>query len=332
MATDDLDWETREKLRKLDSKLNWRDKYIKDTLHSISYSLKDVYHDMNKTGVGIIAAVILVLGALGTYRELQKIPQTICQSQTTVDNQIESRYADLAERVAGKISILGSKEQDKRLCLGLIAASNTEYATELREKGYTGIVPLQPQEAGLEAAVLENDPEQCLMSAMGMINQIRIQQENKLETRMDFEDLITDFFYRAEQESFRDNPRKGDWAYIIRARYAYDHCFDPSEVDNATTRLQHHQRVLGVEAAIRDNPENEEMIRNLYERNGRSEKIKDPLELFYVKAILEAGDDRRSMDYHTWLELIPEDKAKPIRIILAYLNGLDINSGKKKDK
>jgi len=333
MATKNLDWETRLKLQKLDSKLNWRRIYVRDTFNSISNSIKNTYHDLNKPFAAGIAILFFAMASLLVYKESQKIPQTTCISTMAVDNQIESRYDDLTDRVAGRISVLGSKEQDQRLCLGLIAASNTGYAQELREKGFIGIVPLQPQEAGLEAAVLKNDPEQCLMSAMGLINQLRIQNENKLETRLDFENLITDFWYRTEQNNFKDMPRKGDWAYIVKAKDAYAHKMDSQISERNEKRLGHHRRALGVEEAIKRNPEQAEFRRRLYERNGTSQKITDPLEMFYVQAVIDAHKKYISWEGdYTWLDLIPEDKAKPVRIILAYLDGMDISSGKKKDK
>lgn len=306
-----IDWNVKYALRELDEKLN----YVERAKQRVKNAcLAGAYAG------GCILGVIGVIGGVlygGSVIVSHLIPEKKAEAYTndrSKSNAVEEKYSDLAKRVSKKTGV------DERILLGLISGGSTLYAKDLREKGYAGIIPLRPEEAGVTARTLDSDDEQCIMSAARVFKAIADQNENK-----NLEAAVGTFWCREMEEEaarLQKMHEKFGWTYIDAAWTAYERMSDPNHAYSRKDVLQRHESALAEKERIAKLPEEERKFwasRSLTLLN----EIKDPALIFACNAAIEAHDRYKAGEKFTWIDLLPTKLSAVVSCSLAYMNGVE---------
>lgn len=305
MATTELSWKVDAALRDLDRKQN----YLQ---HAKDY-VKDKCREAAVVGAlilgitGMFSIPIAGLAGISYILGPDKKAETY-ETNRNKNSTLEEKYSGLAKKVSAKTGV------DERILLGLIAGGNTSYAKDLREKGYSGIIPLLPEEAGVTAETLNSDNEQCLMSAANVFKKIA-------EKQNDLEGVVGFFWHRekeAEAEKFRDGCQ-----YMGSAQMAYAKRTDDTWQSQRIKALQDHEGALSLEKYLSTFSEEERTWREAHASQTLIRKIKNPAYLFCCKASIDAFERNRAGDEFTWIDLLPPKLASAIYCSLAYMNGVE---------
>ena len=310
MDTTELNWKVNAALNDLDRKLNY------------FQHAKDYVTDKCREAA-VIGAVILgvtgmfsipLVGLAGIFYILA--PDKKAEAYETncpKNDSLEQKYSTLAERVSAKTGV------DKRILLGFIAGGKTRYAEDLRKDGYAGIIPLKPEEAGVTAETLNNDDEQCLMSAANVFKKIVKEQQHSLESAVGF------FWYREKEEEAKQ--AGGGWQFITSAMDASADRADVEWNSKALTDLQNHECALALEKYLSTFPEEERAWRTNHAYKTLNGKIKNPAYLFRCKATIDAFERHLAGDDFTWIDLLPTKLSAAVSCSLAYMNGVELKPG-----
>ena len=310
MNTNDLRWKVNDALRDLDKKQNYT-RLVKDYIKE-KCSEAVIVGGICLSMTGIFAAMMAPLAIIYEVVFANKKVEAY-ETNLPKTNFFEQKYSDLAERVSEKTGV------DERILLGLISGGNTTYANELRETGYAGIVPIRPEEAGVTAEVLNNDDEQCLMSAAQVFRKAA-------EGCTDLEAAVSGFWYR-EKEEEADSIGDG-WQFITAAINAYHDRANGDMYAKAQEALMYHQGALKYEKMLAEIPEEKKILRR-YSPTGYdplTRKIKNPALLFRHKATIDAYERYRAGDEDfTWIDLLPVKLGATIYCSVAYMGGVELN-------
>ncbi len=313
MATGNLSWKVHDALDDLDRKQNYLERAkqrANNACHTFTY--------YGARALLMAGAAYIAISASAKFIDTL-LPEKKIEAYETSrnkNNALEEKYSGLAKKVSEKTGV------DERILLGLIAGGKTTYANDLRADGYVGFVPLKPEEAGVTAETLNNDDEQCLLSAARVFKDIAEKQKST-----NLEAAVSSFWFRekeAEAGSFRNG-----WKYISSAINAYNVRTNADNYAKAQEDLMYHQGALNYEKMLAELPEEERLLRRRTGIGGTDplqRKITNPARLFHNKAIVEAYERNRAGDEFTWIDLLPPKLSAAVCCSLAYMNGVEFKS------
>ena len=309
MATDELSWKVNIALQDLDIKLNY--------FQHLKRAVKEKAREVAYGGVLVLGASGVIGGLLyGSVAGIAGIASVLSpdkgaeayETNKPKNDSLEQKYGALAERVGAENGV------DKRILLGLIAGGRTMYAEDLRKNGYAGIIPLKPEEAGVTAGTLNNDDEQCLMSAA------QVFKKNAKKPAFDLESAVGCFWYR--EKDAEANKAVGGWCFISSAMDAANHRADMDWCAKRKETLQGHESALEFEKYLSTLPEEERKWKMANSYSILMRKINSPASIFCCKASIEAFERNEAGDKFTWIDLLPVKLASAIYCSLAYMNGV----------
>jgi hypothetical protein len=311
-----------EAIQRLEKKLNWKRK-LKRRCIIAALLLGSV-----PLGIGIIAKVGMDIkkhydekSRLEAMATLTKKPvyENIVEALQgkNFSDAVDPSYAEnfneyrcLAEMMQRK------KNVDKRIVLGLIAGGSTCWADAMREEGYYGIVPLKPEEAGLEARTLKNDAL-CLDRAIDLF--LEMVEENRYK-KLDI--AVANFWNREWKDS--------EMQYVSNARNAYDSRRHISKMHDHRQRLHRHEIALEREKKIEEFKKKAEWEKMSYSQQSQHSdfiarnKITDRSMLYWTKAVIEANDRHKAGEQFTWIDLLDHNFADVIYATLAPMKGVEL--------
>ena len=317
MATDDEYWSPYQEIRKLDRKLN----YVKNAKDWCKEKAKEGAHILGICLALSIPGGLLLGGTLELANYLASKQQP-APYQTTLNASriVKDEYDGLAEKVSERTGV------DKNILLGLIAGGQTSFANDLREQGYTGIIPIRPREVGITAETLVQDEEQCLMSAAKVFNDVC--QAHKTD---DLEAAVALFWNRENEPTER-----GEWGYVDGARHAFEKRTNTDYYFNRKSALDGHKAALALEKHLKERKDlTEDEIEFEMRMHGETlmKKITSPSYMAHCKATVEAYElwNAGNKDF-TWIDLLQPKLAAVTCCSLAHMNGVVISSKSKKDE